>query len=436
MLSTAEFLALHGLFASIVGEQVGGDPPLPASVESLIRSGSVSQPLSDEAQRWLALLDLCVTPQLFRTGIQKQSPDEETLTAVIRYLASKKPSSEADGDRLDWLLTYIFKRRAASGAAVGFGVMRESILRWLEGIPHGPLSQAAQSLLSEVAAAVEDVTDVRSFEQLTESGLIHRGRELKQNLKQEFFHPDVLPAIVNYNLALGRRFDQLFAQAAAQAREFAAAIAEKDYRSTGEDFRKLSAAVKEEKRKPSVQARAPVVAASPPAPPPEPALPEDPVERMKALGIDPSRQAMRLKDTTGDIAGFVRSAGRAVKNIPLPHSTLTVTEWESAAFSADYPAGDHSFRAEFSRHVRSAVGYIARMHEELTLYHEKRGSEYLWKPHYDALIYLLYHGRQEVLKLEDFAEDTRARGLFEKAEQVSKTAEKLREYLERVAQVF
>lgn len=438
MLKTTEYLDLHGLFAGIVAEQLGGELPLPMEVEVLVQGGAASsQTVSEKALRWLELLDLCVTPALFRTRVQKQMPDEETLVSVVRYLAGKSVHMEADRDRLDWLLTYLFKRRSNAGSMIGFGAVRESITSWLRDVARRQLSEPAQNLLSEVAAAVEDVTDIRSFEQLTESGLIHRGRELKQNFKEEFFHPEVLPAIVNYNLVFGRRFDQLFAQAAKQARDFASEIADKDYRSTGEDFRKLSSAVREEKRKPSVVQPAPApAAAAQPIQAAEPPLPEDPMARMKALGIDPSRQEAQLKTTIADIGGFVKSAGRAVKNIPLPHDTLPVSEWESVAFAVDYPPNDHTFRAEFGRLMRAAIGHIARMHEELASYHEKRGTEYLWKPHYDALIYLLYFGQQHILRLEEFAADTRSRGLFEKADQIAKTTEKLREYLERVAQVF
>lgn len=435
MLNTTEYLALHRLFAGVLGELVGGGVPVPESVQALIRSGGGAlPPPAEEACRWLRLLDLCLTPPLFRTGIQKHSPDEETLAALVRYFVSKNAHGEADRDRLDWLLTYLFKRRAATGVAVGFGAVRESIQGWLHGVSYPPLSAASKSLLSEVAAAVQDAADLNSFEQLTESGLIHRGRELKESFKDEFFHPEVLPAVVNYNLVFGRRFEELFAEAARQAREFAVAIAEKDYRAAGEDLRKLSSALKEEKRKPSVRRAAASVA---PAPTPTVSAPsDDPVERMKALGIDPVRQQARLKVMLGDIASFVQSAGRAVKHVPLPQSTLPLADWESDTFSADYPPDDHSSQAQFSRHITSAVAYIACMHEELALYREKRDTEYLWKPHYDALIYLLYQGQQQVLRLERFAEETKSHGLLEKADQVSRTTARLRDYLERVSEVF
>ena len=113
-----------------------------------------------------------------------------------------------------------------------------------------------------------------------------------------------------------------------------------------------------------------------------------------------------------------------------------MTEWESAAFNVDYALTERSFRTEFSRNIQNAVGCIARIQEELALYQEKLRTEYLWKPHYDALIYLLYYAKEQILKLDQLAEGTRSRGLFAKTEQAAKTAEKLRESLERIAKIF
>ncbi len=453
-MTIGDFQALNRLFGTIVAEHLGGAFPQPAEIETLGTSPPSPHQVSGPARRWIALLDLCLHPQLFRMGIKKQSPDEETLTAAIRYLAAKKPRSEVDRDRLDWLLTYVFRRRAETGSTVGFGAVRENIQRWLADSAQAPLTDAAQNLLSEVAAAVADVTDMRTFSQLTESGLIQRGRDIKESFQEEFFHPEVLPALVNYNLVFGRRFEALFERAAAQVRGASAGLAEKDYRSTAGDFRKLSSLTKEAggdvpqeaarpaesawrvgRPMPSVPPSGPP-ASQPPAPPPAAALPQDPLERMKSLGIDLSRQESKLKMLQNNIAGFARSAGRAVDTIPLPHGSFPVAEWESAALTGEYGPEDRSFRAEFSNQVRAALGLIAAMREELASYQEKRSSEFLWKAHYDSLIYLLYQAGLQAAKLEEAARDARRRGLIEKAVQLVRTAEKLRQQMEPVAALF
>lgn len=439
MLDAGDLLRLHSLFSAIVEREVGGELPLPAELRSAVGGAGFDAPDQQKAERWLTLLDMCLSPALFRTGVQKECPDEQTTRAAIRYLAGKERHSEADRDRLDWLLTWVFKSEEAQGAAPAFSAIRSRIAGWLQGLPRLPLSDAAQDLLSELAAALQETGDLRSFDQLAESRLIQRARELKENLKGEFFHQDVLPAIVNYNVLFGRRFDELFSEAARQTRDLAATVREKDYRTTGGDFRRLSEAVKRERRaaQPAPDGAAPAAPAQAAAPTPEPAhaaLPQDPAERMKALGVDTFAQESELKKMVSEIAAFVHSAGRPVRAIPMPHGNLVVADWESTAFHAEYAPAETSFRAEFARALQKAVACMARINEEMALYQEKRAStEFLWKTHYDALVFLLYFGRRHVERLEKMAADARARGLPEKAGNLAKTAEKLRGHVHRAA---
>lgn len=418
---------------------MGGELPLPSELQSAVSGAGFDGDGQQKAERWLALLDMCLSLPLFRTGVQKACPDEQTTRAAIRYLAGKERHSEADRDRLDWLLTWVFKSEEAKGAAPAFSAIRSRIAGWLQSLPRLPLSDAAQDLLAELAAALEEAGDLRSFDQLAESRLIQRTRELKENLKGEFFHQDVLPAIVNYNLVFGRRFDELFSEAARQTHDLAATVREKDYRTTGGDFRRLSEAVRREKRAaaPAPVGAAPAAPAQAATSKPEPAraaLPQDPAERMKALGVDIPVQEGELKRMVSAIAAFVRSAGRPVRAIPMPHGNLLVADWESAAFDAEYPPAETSFRAEFARALQNAVACMARINEEMARYQEKRAStEFLWKRHYDALVFLLYFGQRHVERLEEMAAGARARGLPEKADSLAKTAEKLRGHVQRAA---
>lgn len=433
MPNTREFLLLNRLLTEVIEEQVGGPVPLPVRIEATVRNADEKAPIDQEHERWLALLDLCATPQVLRTGIQKRGPAVDELLALVRYLATKPVHSEADRDRGDWLMTHILKLETREGG--GVGSIQARIQALVGDLPAPKLSESAENLLSELAAVLEDITDFRSFQQLTSSGLIARGREIKQEFKEEFFHPQVLSAVVNYNLMFGKKFDRLFGEAATRAREFASGLAEKDYRSTAEDFRKLAAP-----GEPPVQARpglAPAALASATARPAPPAPALTPLEQMKALGIDIIQEESKLRLNIQNLAAFVRAAGnKTVTSIPLPHSTLAISDWEARAFAMEYPASDRSFRADFNRYLRQSVGFIARMYEELTLYYEKRGTEYLWKPHYDSLIWLLYEGRQYLGQLTDFVEETRTRGLSEKAEQLAQTAAKLDANLNKVAEIF
>jgi hypothetical protein len=358
------------------------------------------------------------------------------------YLCQKPERLEFDRDRVDWTITYIFKDRQAKNRGAG-GVSRQ-VRELLADLPTPKLSETADTLLSELAALLSDLSGFRNFDELHSSGIIARGRELKEDFKEEFFHPEVLSAVVNYNLMFSKKFDQLFKEASSQMHGEAQRLAQKDYRYTAGDFQKLrTTAAPTPPPAPPLALETPAPPPPPPPPPPPTpppaAEPEEatPLDKMRALGIDPSREAQKLRFVTQNAAAYVRAAGnRQVTVIPLPHAELQVPDWEARALAADYPSSDKTFRAEFCRRIRHAVGLLAQVSEELAQYQKKRGTEYLWKPHYDSLIWLLYEGRQYIESLYAYAEATERSGLQEKAAQIGKTAQRLDECLDQLATIF
>ena len=86
--------------------------------------------------------------------------------------------------------------------------------------------------------------------------------------------------------------------------------------------------------------------------------------------------------------------------------------------------------------MRHAIAIISRIYEEIPLYQEKKGTEYLWKKHYDALVYLLYEGRSHRETMLRLAVLSQQRGLLEKAKQLQLTAQKLDTALAKVAALF
>lgn len=430
--TTREFLLLHGLLAGIVQDHIGRPLALPAAIEAALRDGGAEEPMGADHQSWLALLDLCITPQLLRTGIQGRQPEEESLLALLGYLAAKPVRNDADRDRLELLMTHIFKKRQAHLAAE-FGAIQQRVEAALGGAAV-ELSEPAENLLAELASVLEKIGTVQTFQQLTSSGLMSRGREIKRNFKDEFFHPRVLTSIAHYNLKFGEKFDQLFGEAASQEREFAGRLAKREYRPAAEEPRKPAAPVEALPKAAGAPAETRAAAAkAPPAPPPA----ETPLQQMRALGIDPTREASKLRLLIGNISAFVRAAGdKGVSKIPLPHTSIPVKEWEVRALGAEFVDSDRSFRAEFNRRLCQSVGFIASLSEELTLYNERRKTEYLWKPHYDALVWVLFEGREHLGALKRFAEETRTRGLQAKADQLSGTGARLEENLNKVAELF
>ena len=59
-----------------------------------------------------------------------------------------------------------------------------------------------------------------------DSGIIQRVRNLKASLGDSFYHPGVLATLAPYNTAFGNRFDELFAAATTEIKDFARRLEE------------------------------------------------------------------------------------------------------------------------------------------------------------------------------------------------------------------
>jgi hypothetical protein len=112
-------------------------------------------------------------------------------------------------------------------------------------------------------------------------------------------------------------------------------------------------------------------------------------------------------------------------------------EWEVRCLNSAFEDDDVSFRAEFGRQIQQAVAIRAAAAEEWTVYESKKNTtDYLWKAHYDSLVWLLFEGRQVSEKLIRFAKQASEKGLLERADQVLQTAGKLDETLAQLAKIF
>ena len=142
------------------------------------------------------------------------------------------------------------------------------------------------------------------------------------------------------------------------------------------------------------------------------------------LGIDVSRQEQHLQERVKGISRWLianpRAASLDLSGMP------ALGEWEVRAFRTEYGEEERSFRAEFAKAVRYAIGIVVRIHEELSAYEAAReGTDTGSKKYADSLLYLLYKGRKHLVILRLLAADTEKRMLPEKARQLLSTASKL-----------
>lgn len=456
-MKSKEYIQLHSILVDIVEGPLGGAPPLPKCVKDVqtrAKSANAEEPVPAAALRWLELLNLGVDPHLLRRALKNRATDEATIRALIRFLVSKKSHSRLDQEKVDWLVTHLFQVWEERDRDPGDRFDSE-IDQILEGCDFPPLSPHGEELLLEIPSFLDEVKYFQRFSQITESRIIQRGRHLKSQFGEEFFHPTVLAAIVNYNLVLGKKMHGLLQETIQTVSRSALAtsaglpdtqeVLQSEYRTISDFFDQLTELVRkvemdreqkraqEQKRERELgeQPRQAQAAAAREAE----AKPTTLEEQLIGLGIDPGRQGERLRNRMKEIALRMKSnpAGAALPNA---FGSLRLSDWEAKAFLTEYAAAEESFRADFGRSLTTTVGILSRIEEELPGYFETRGAEHLWKRHCDALVYLLYEGRRQLEILKRLSGDSEKRGLQEKHNQLLSTAEKLEGYLTRLSALF
>ena len=295
----------------------------------------VENEMTDAHRRWLMLLDLGAAPEALRVGITRRSPDEASLVTLLRYLM--RMGREVDHDRFDWVITYLFKRRLEQGEGRVDGSLGVEITAMFPDFPQPPLSDHARALVEELAAALGQIISFTTFQQLTASGLVEKGRDRKASFHEERYHPAVLASVVKYNVVLGKVFRKLFDEAAGRSRDLAAKLASADYRSNAAPLRHLaimSGAAKQEYR-PNPVVRGPML---------------DPA---KELGLDQGREAQKLRFTLRSLVAYFELPANKDQNVArIGNVTHTFAEWEARALQTNYPEGDTSFRAQFAETLR------------------------------------------------------------------------------------
>ena len=434
--TTREFREIHSIYQTLLERELKHSFPLPLLVEELLdpaKGANESQPAPRTAEEWLELLDLAVTPHMIRSYINERGAEDSSLRVVIRFLVSKKSHTQGDRDKVDWLATRLFKLREEQKRRPT-SWPKNDVLEILDGFDFPMLSRYAEDLLMEMPALIDEVKFFENFSQITDSRIIQRARDLKNQFGDEFFHPDVLAAVVNYNLFFGNKFHALMQDTMKQVREFAqsgenrppttAQIMDSDYRLTADALRQLSEIGRKEVVGTAAGASGNLAGQGIP-----------PEQQLKQLGVDVEQEALYLHNRTEELTMRLRS-NLSMTSVPNSFAPLMLSEWEASAFRTLFPESEQSFRADFARGLCRAITLIYRIYEEIPQYLEKKGTEYLWKRHYDSLVYLLYEGRNQKEILGALGTASEKRGLPEKSRQLQATVQKLDTGLAKVAELF
>src|SRR5947209_8340884 len=505
---------------SLLERQLGHAVPAPGGINAAEGPQESPPEAIQNLKMWLDLLDMAITPPMVRDAL-KRSSTTDTAHALLRYFVSKASGRAGDRDKTDCVSTHLFRNPAEdsqhkwgrpetdasyyhlSEAALAF---EGELYRALGDVHFDSMPPEHVQLLREFEYFHQEMEEFKHFDQVTDSAMVQRVRELKQSLGKSLYHPDSLAYIAVWNDVFGRKFDDLFHNATRQIKTFAENVQREggsilsrvdgditvkhlteletqqeqilleDYQNSQDQFRKVSKYKKaiDSKRSgrtayapipprqttpepprpvvaapvipPAAFSLQPVAAAAPQAQTPaqrEPEANSAPRQHTaEVLAVPPSQAVQnavhegKVHSTREMIKNHVRNADSKVAHIvPVKKSKLMLSAAEVEAFRAEYH-GEKSFRADYSNVIMTMVAYLSRMIVEVDEYNQKAGSAYLWKPHADALTYLLSTLQRVIVEAEQVKKLAQGRGLQDKAAAVEISLEKLRKYAQTVSQTL
>lgn len=475
-----DLVAVHRFYVSTLESQLGHPVPLPKEAESPSRAGTQLATSIQVLRHWLAVLDMAVAPLTIRDALKNNLP-VETAEALMRYFMEKVSHREADRDKADFMATYLF-RNSPNGTVKPpetedryhfitkmAGEFEQELFRILGNTNLPALREEHAQLVREFEFLHHEVEDFKTFDQLMDSGIVQRVRDIKQSFAESFYHPKVISNVAVYNAIFGQRFDDLLHSTTEQLKTFAAQvqgegasimsklegdvtvkhladikedhIKTQEYGKAQEHFHKISKFKKVvDKRHPAGKAAA-AVAPIPPKTPfsASPTLtmaghkPASPgiVSAARVAGMNEVEEG-KVRNQMDTIRNFVRVADKSCFVVPLTKGSLGITAAEAEALRADY-GSEKSFRADFAGVMCYIVAVMARLTVESHEFREKQGSSHLWKTHADSLTYFLNSANRIYERANTMMETAKQRGLEEKANSLMSTVAKLKAELLRTA---
>src|ERR1700735_2133051 len=217
-------------------ESLGGDVPIPSGLdEEALRAGRELTTTLTRMYRWLHLLDMAITPAMMRQALTPET-DSEVAEALLRYFVRRREASEVNRDKTDLIATFLYRHPRVQGQwqQHGYGLdgslplspFEIALIEILADTDVPSLPEQHVQLLRNFDPLREEIARYRDFNSLIDSGIVSRVRELKRWLDSSFYHPGVLATVAAHNAAFGARFDELFAKALGEIKQFAQALDE------------------------------------------------------------------------------------------------------------------------------------------------------------------------------------------------------------------
>src|ERR1700726_3830047 len=216
---------------------LGGDVPIPSGLdEDALRHSDRELPTTlSRMYLWLHMLDMAITPAMVRQALTPDT-DSEVAEALLRYFVRRREPSDVNRNKTHLIGTFLYRHRSVPGQwqQSGYGLdgalplspFEIALIEILADTDVPSLPEEHVQLLRRFDPLREEIAHFRDFNNLIESGIIGRVRELKQSLDASFYHPGVLATVSAYNATFGQKFDELFVKALAEIKSFGQALEE------------------------------------------------------------------------------------------------------------------------------------------------------------------------------------------------------------------
>jgi hypothetical protein len=199
---------LYPLYAALAREFVI-ELPRCADLEANVQSPP--QESVEQARQWFADLDERIHVHQLRQFLQTTTLNSgEALRNLLTHHLRKAKRTEADRDKVDFLLVQYFSHCATAGlqdADVDYAYVAQVLEPVL-----GRTVSAAPEGLGLIDQLIEEGSACKDLRELFSSQILEKGRKLKSSLQDDYFTPGAMVAFARFGFLMRRVFFRLMHQ--------------------------------------------------------------------------------------------------------------------------------------------------------------------------------------------------------------------------------
>jgi hypothetical protein len=199
---------LYSLYAALAREFVI-ELPRCADLEAGVEAPP--QESIEQARQWFLDLDERIQVHQLRQFLQTTSLNsEEALRNLLAHHLHKEKRSEADRDKVDFLLVQYFSQGATSGLQDA-DVDLQYVAQVLEPVL-GTVDLTLPEGLALIDQLIEEASTCKDLKELFTSQILEKGRKLKASLADNYFAPAAMVAFARFDFLMRRVFFRLMHQ--------------------------------------------------------------------------------------------------------------------------------------------------------------------------------------------------------------------------------